>query len=441
MRFRASDVAAATGGVLRGPDVELDGASFDSRSVGAGQLFVPIVGERDGHDFIRDAVGAGARAFLTSRPPDPAGDPPLEAATAILVADPAQALLELAAWARGRVIGEVVGITGSVGKTSTKDLVAAAVGAERRVTANERSFNNEQGLPVTILGAPDDTEVLVLEMGMRGFGQIAELCRIGRPTVGVVTTVGEAHTELVGGIEGVARAKRELVEALPASGTAVLNADDHRVLAMADATAATVVTFGSSPAATVRIEGLELDELARPRFTVRTPWGSAAVRLAVSGRHMAANAAAALAVAGTVGVSIAAAADALSGAAFSAMRMDVRRTGSGAIVLDDTYNANPTSMRAALEALAGVEAGRRIAVLGEMAEIEDPEAGHREIAELTRALGIELVAARTARYGVEAVEDPVTALGSLGPDDAVLFKASRFVGLDRDVARLLAALA
>jgi UDP-N-acetylmuramoyl-tripeptide--D-alanyl-D-alanine ligase len=433
VRFRASEAATATGGVRHGPDVELDGASFDSRSTQPGQLFVPIVGDRDGHEFVADAIRAGAPAYLTARPLDPSE----QLATAIEVADPARALLELAAWARTRLSAEVVGITGSVGKTSTKDLVAAAVGAQRRVTANERSFNNEQGLPVTILGAPDDTEVLVLEMGMRGFGQIAELCRIGRPTVGVVTAVGEAHTELVGGIEGVARAKRELVEALPASGTAVLNADDHRVLAMASATAAAVVTYGTGPDATVRLTELVLDELARPRFTVTTPWGAAEVALAVSGRHMAMNAAAALAVAGTLGVSIEAAAAALGTATVSGLRMEVRRTAAGAVVLDDTYNANPTSMRAALEALAGITASRRIAVLGEMAELEDPEAGHREIADLARSLGIDLVAARTSRYGVPAVDDPVTALGALGDGDAVLFKASRFVGLDRDVARLL----
>ncbi len=183
-------MASATGGTLAGPDADVEGASFDTRSLRPGQLFVPIVAERDGHDFIESALAAGAGAYLTSRAPS--------AGTAIRVADTALALMELAAWARDRLTANVVGITGSVGKTSTKDLIAGAVGAGRRLTANERSFNNEQGLPVTILGAPDDAEVLVLEMGMRGFGEIRRLCDVARPSIGVVTAVGRSHTGLVG---------------------------------------------------------------------------------------------------------------------------------------------------------------------------------------------------------------------------------------------------
>ncbi len=258
----------------------------------------------------------------------------------------------------GRGVGlaaQVVGVTGSVGKTSTKDLMAAACGAGRRTTANERSFNNDQGLPVTILNAPDDTEVLILEMGMRGFGQISRLCEVARPDIGVVTVVGDAHTELVGGIEGVARAKGELVEALPASGTAVLNADDPRVAAMADRTGASVVTFGS--AGDVRVGGIQLDDLARATFTVASPWGSAVVRLGVPGAHMVTNAAAALAVAGVVGVDLGAAIEALAHATVSGMRMELSTAPSGATIVNDAYNANPTSMRAALES-AGGDAGR-----------------------------------------------------------------------------------
>ena len=204
----------------------------------------------------------------------------------------------------------MVGVTGSVGKTSTKDLIAAALGATRRVTANEHSFNNEQGLPVTILGAPDEVEALVVEMGMRGFGEITRLCDVGSPTIGVVTAVAAAHTERVGGIEGVVLAKRELVEALPPHGTAVLNADDHRVAAMASHTEATVVTYGRG--GDVRIGALDLDDFARASFDVESPWGARRVRLAVSGVHMASNAAAAIAVAGLVEGSIDAAVEALA---------------------------------------------------------------------------------------------------------------------------------
>ena len=267
--------------------------------------------------------------------------------TIVEVADTSQALLDLATWARSQLPATVVGITGSVGKTSTKDLTVAAVGAGRRVAANTRSFNNEQGLPVTVLGAPDDVEVLVLEMGMRGPGEITRLCAVGQPEIGVVTAVAEAHTALLGGIDGVARAKAELVDALPSSGVAVLNADDPRVTTMAGRTAARVLRFGRHADADVRIANLVLDELARPTFTVATPWGECEVRLTVSGAHMASNAAAALAVAGVVGVDITAAAAALAQAALSARRMQVVTTVDGGLLINDAYNANPASMLAA----------------------------------------------------------------------------------------------
>ena len=424
MRILASDAAAAVGGRLIGPDVEFDGASFDSRSTRPGELFVPIVAERDGHDFIGQALAAGAVAFLTSQPADAGRD-----RTAIEVADTSAALMALARWARRRSTARVVGVTGSVGKTSTKDFIAAACAATRRTTANERSFNNEQGLPVTILDAPDDTEVLVLEMGMRGFGEITRLCDVARPDIGVVTTVGHSHTERVGGIDGVAVAKRELVEALPASGTAVLNADDERVMAMAAHTGADVLTYGR--AGDVRVIDLALDELARPRFRVDTPWGSSHVALAMSGAHMALNAAAAIAVAGALGVPLEAAVAGLSTATVSAMRMQVTVLPTGATIINDAYNANPTSMAAALDALAAMQATRRIAVLGLMAELDDPVAAHREIASLVARSGIELIAVGTDRYGVEPSADPITDLGDLGPGDVVLVKASRAAGLDR----------
>jgi len=427
----ASDAAAGIGGRLIGPDVELDGASFDSRSIGAGQLFVPIVAERNGHEFIGAARDAGAAAHLTSEP-----DEWRRSGTAIEVADTGRALMALASWARRRAPATVVGITGSVGKTSTKDLVAAACSAGRRTTANIASFNNEQGLPITILNAPDNTEVLVLEMGMRGFGEISSLCEVARPDIGVVTAVGHSHTERVDGIEGVARAKRELVEALPGDGTAILNADDHRVLAMADSTGAEVLTYGRR--ADVRISGVELDRLARPRFAVDTPWGRARVELAVSGLHMAWNAAAAIAVAGTVGVDLDAAVGALSSAEMSRMRMELVELPSGAVVINDAYNANPTSMRAALDALAAIDARRRVAVLGVMAELDDVAAGHGEVADYAREADIELIAVGTSDYGVEPTDDVVARLGDLGAGDVVLVKASRAGGLERVVADLVA---
>jgi UDP-N-acetylmuramoyl-tripeptide--D-alanyl-D-alanine ligase len=431
VRIRASEAAAGIGGRLIGPDVEFDGASFDSRTTTPGHLFVPIVAERNGHEFIGAARERGARVHLTSEP-----DPFRRDGTAIEVADTAQALLALAQWARARLDARVVGVTGSVGKTSAKDLMAAACSAGRRTTANERSFNNEQGLPVTILNAPDDTEVLILEMGMRGFGHISQLCEIARPDIGVVTVVGHAHTEMVGGIDGVARAKGELVEALPATGTAVLNADDERVAAMRSRTRADVVTYGA--AGDVRVSDVVLDGLARAAFRVDTPWGSGTTQLAVPGAHMVTNAAAAIAVAGVVGVDLASALDALSTATVSGMRMEVIRTPGGATIVNDAYNANPTSMRAALDALAAMDADRRVAVLGLMGEIEDPAPAHREIAGYAVERGIELVAVGTDLYGSSPVDDVGAAIGPLGPGDVVLVKASRAAGLEQVVRSLTA---
>jgi UDP-N-acetylmuramoyl-tripeptide--D-alanyl-D-alanine ligase len=410
--------------------VEFDGASFDTRSLEAGQLFVPIVAERNGHEFIGAAYERGAALHLTSEADEFRRDH-----TAIEVADTARALMDVAAFARQRSNARVVGVTGSVGKTSTKDLIAAACGSQLRTAANERSFNNEQGLPITILDSPDDTEALVLEMGMRGFGQITALCEIARPHIGVVTSVGYSHTELVGGIEGVAIAKRELVEALPKSGTAILNADDQRVAPMARHTGASVLTYGLT--GEVRISDLELDDLARPRFRLATPWGDTEVHLSVSGAHMAMNAAAAVAVAGSLGVDLDAAVAALADAEVSGMRMEVTRLASGAVVINDAYNANPTSMAAALDAVVAMDAERRFAVLGLMGELDDPGEGHREVARRAEAHGISLISTGTDLYGVRPSDDPVAALGELGPGDVVLVKASRSAGLERIVAQLV----
>ena len=434
MRFRAHSVADATGGRLVGPDVEIEGVSFDSRSVQPGQLFVPLIAERDGHGFIAGALARGAAAYLTSLPAESLG---VTDGTAIEVADTLRALMALAAAQRLTFNGPVIGVTGSVGKTSTKDLAWAALAASRSTWANERSFNNEQGLPTTVLNMPGGTEVLMLEMGMRGLGEIAELCEVARPTIGVVTRVAEAHSDRVGGIDGVARAKVELIEALPDDGIAILNADDARVRAMSAACAGSVHLFGEAADADVRVSKLYLDELARASFHLDTPWGSCDVRLGISGRHMANNAAAALACVGAVGGDLSAGAAALGDVGLTAMRMDVQRTDSGAIILNDSYNANPTSMRAALDALADLTANRRVAVLGLMAEITDSEAEHRAIATYAAERDITLLAYGTDLYGITPTDDPVAVLGSLASGDAVLVKASRMVGLERIAAALL----
>ena len=433
MRFMAADVAHATQGRLVGQNAHLSGVSFDSRTLRPGQLFVPVVAGRDGHEFISAARTGGAGAYLTVREP--------EGGTAIVVDDTVAALGRLARWARHRlsthVAGRVVGITGSVGKTSTKDLVAAALGASMSTAASERSLNNDLGVPVTILNAPDSVAALVLEMGMRGEGEIDRLCRIAEPSVGVVTAVAAAHTSRVGGIDGVARAKSELVRALPDDGVAVLNADDRRVAAMRDLTRARVVTYGRSVDADIRIVEVTLDDRAHPTARYVGVCGERVVTLPLPGAHMGHNAAAALAVCIACGADTARAADAMSRVVMSGMRMQERRTRAGAVLIDDSYNANPASVAAALHALAAVRAKRRVAILGVMAELADSAAEHRAIAELADSLGIEMCVVDAPDYGCRVVSmgDAEEVVAQLTSDDAVLVKGSRVAGLDQLVRR------
>jgi len=432
MRFATSELAAATGGTVVGDDVAVEGVSTDSRSIAAGQLFVPLVDHRDGHDYIGDAVAAGAPAYLTAGPIIPG-------ATAVVVGDPAAALVSIGKRSRDRLGDRVVGITGSVGKTTVKDLTAAALGRAYRTWASAKSFNNEIGVPLTLANAPDGTEAVVVEMGARGPGHIGSLCRFARPTVGLVTRVGQAHTEQLGGLDGVAAAKAELVESLPAGGTAVLNADDPRVAAMGGRTEARVLLYGLF-SGEVRATDVTMDELARPAFWVRTAAGSAEVRLQLHGHHQVSNAAGAIAAALALEVPLEAAVAGVSGVGPPEWRMSIRRLGSGAVVVDDSYNANPTSVRAALDALAAIEGERRIAVLGEMAELgPTSDDDHRKIAEDAAALGIELLAYRTAAFGTEPVDDRpglLRRIGRLGPTDVVLVKGSRAAQMEKVVEML-----
>lgn len=435
MRFLASDLATACGGRLEGPDVVVDGATIDSRAVVGGELFVPIVAERDGHDFVMAAVEAGANAYLTGRPP--------VGGTPVVVSDTGAALTALGRAARDRLPDRVVGVTGSVGKTSVKDLLAAALRRSFETAANLRSFNNELGVPLTLLNAPDGCEAAVVEMGARFPGNVAELCAVARPTVGVVTAVSAVHTETFGDVDGVALAKGELVEALPADGTAVLNAADERVLAMARRTSALVVTFGVG-VGDVRAEDVQLDGGLRGRFTLVSQWGRAAVSLAVRGQHQVGNAVAAGAAALACGAGLEAVAAGLGDAVLSPWRMQLEQAPSGALVLNDAYNANPVSTEAALRSLAALDARRRIAFLGTMAELGPlHDAEHRRITVLAADLGLRLVAVAEPAYGAaEAVADLAAAAAlaaDLGDGDAVLVKASRVAGLERLAALLLEA--
>ena len=430
MRFSIPELAARLGGEQVGPDVTVTGASIDTRTVLPGQLYVPIVAQRDGHEFIGAALESGSPAYLTER--EPIGG------TAVVVEDTALSLLRLGLFARERMEGRVIGITGSVGKTTTKDLLQGCLASAFVVAASERSFNNELGLPLTLLNAPDDVEWVVLEMGARGAGHITRLTDVGRPDVGIVTCVAMAHVEFFGDLEGVARAKSELVAALPPTGVAVLNFDDPYVARMASVSPCPVLSYALGDA-DVRAEGVVLDDDLRPRFRLSTPWGAGEVRLALHGIQQVPNALAAAAAALWSGVPFDGVVTALGTATGSPLRMEVQHVPRGPVLVVDCYNANPASTEAALRSLASLPSGRKLAVLGLMAELgSETEAQHRRAARLADELGIEVVGYQTALYGpaqVGTVDDAVALLLTLGPGDAALVKGSRVVRLEDVVLR------
>jgi UDP-N-acetylmuramoyl-tripeptide--D-alanyl-D-alanine ligase len=449
-----AEIAEFVDGDLTGPaDAVVTGkVTLDSRTVEAGDLFVAIAGERvDGHDFLGAAASAGAVAALSQRPDG--------ALPTVVVADPVVALGRLAAGVHGRLGLLTVGITGSSGKTSTKDLLGQVLAAAGPTVSPPGSYNNDIGLPLTVLSADADTRFLVLEMGSRGPGHIARLCGIARPQVGVVLNVGSAHLGEFGSPEGIARAKGELVEALADDGTAVLNADDPRVLGMAPRTRARVLTTGTAPTADVRAVDVSLDEAARPRFTLVAAGEENPVSLQVVGAHQVANALSAAGAALAAGMPPGDVAAALSAAgARSRWRMEVVRRDDGVTVVNDAYNANPESMRAALAALAGLAGERRIAVLGAMAELgPGATAEHERLGRDAAAAGVDLIvavgpdavgiadgaAAAGRPGGEESVHVPDRAAARellsevLRPGDVVLVKASRSYGLELLAADLL----
>jgi UDP-N-acetylmuramoyl-tripeptide--D-alanyl-D-alanine ligase len=444
---------------------------FDSRAVTPGGLFLALPGARaDGHDFAPGAVAAGAVAVLAARPvgvpaivvpPAAASDAHagvLEHDTDGSGAAVLSALAKLAAAVAAELVDcglRIVGITGSSGKTSTKDLIAAVLRPLGEVVAPPGSFNNELGHPWTVLRATRETDYLVLEMSARHPGNIAALATIAPPAIAVVLNVGTAHLGEFGSREVIATTKAELVQAVPSSGVVVLNADDSVVAAMAAQTSARVVTVGRSASADVRAEDVELDELARPRFTLRAAGGAVPVALAVHGEHQVSNALSAAAVALECGAGLQQVADALAGAApASRHRMEVHTRSDGVTVINDAYNANPDSMRAGLQALAAMARGagkRSWAVLGEMGELgEDSITEHDRVGRLAVRLDISrLIVVGTGRsmsamhhgavmegsWGSESVvvPDVETALellrDELGPGDVVLVKASNAAGL------------
>ena len=360
-----AEIADVVGGVAHGEATVTGAAFLDTRTPEAGGLFVAIDGERvDGHDFVAAAAAAGAAAALGSRPTD---------LPTVVVDDVVEALGRLARHVVDQLPDLVVlAMTGSQGKTGTKDYLAHVLADAGPTIATRGNFNNELGVPLTALRADPDTRYLVVEMGARGVGHIARLCAIAPPTVAAVLNVGTAHIGEFGSREAIAVAKGEIVEALPADGTAVLNADDDLVAAMAERTSASVTTFGAGVAG-VAVGEITFDELGRQSFELVHRGSGATVHLAQIGAYQWRNAAAAAAMALAAGLDLDAVADSLGDAASaSRWRMEVTERPDGLVVLNDAYNANPESMKAALETLAGIGArsGRRtVAVLGEMLEL------------------------------------------------------------------------
>jgi len=447
------DLARLTGGrLLARSGRPIRGAAVDSRVVEPGQVFVALPGERtDGHAFVADAVAHGAAAVIVTRPaPEPAA---LGDVTVVRVADGLAALAALATDWRQRFEPLVVGVTGSIAKTSTKEAIAAVLARRFRTLRSAGNQNNEIGLPLTVLRLGPEHEAAVLEMGMYVGGEIAELARIARPRIGVVTAVQPVHLARIGSIEAIERAKGELLEALPRDGTAVLNADDRIVRRMSRRTEARVLTYGFDDDADVTAEAVESAGLAGMRFILRADGARQAVAIPSLGRLSVHNALAAAAVGRTAGLSLREIAAGLAMGWSAPHRAQVVHAGDVTIV-DDSYNASPRSVVAALDLLAGLP-GRRGAILGEMLELGDAsEEGHRAVGEAAARtvdwlVAVGRAAAPIAAGAVDAGLDPArvwvvpdqdAVVATLPPrlraGDVVLVKASRGIGLDRLVEGL-----
>ncbi len=450
-----------TGGELLVGDENtmVNGLAIDSRDVGPGAAFVAFAGGRvDGHEFIGAALAAGARAIVVTRDDETIRETIVHSrrhnVALVLVEDATAAVQELAAYHRERLMCPVIGVTGSTGKTTTKDFLRSVLGTRMRVVATEGNKNNELGAPLTIMRAGADTGVLVVEMAMRGAGQIARLAQIARPTAGLVTNVGVSHIEVLGSEEAIASAKGELVESIPESGRVFLNGDDAWSVALAERTSAATTRYGLGDGLDVRATDIDLSDTGTPMFSLHAEQGCVRVELPIPGRHNVYNALAAAAVGLYLEVSLEDVARGLQEASFTGMRMEVFQTASGVTIINDAYNANPTSMRAALEALVDIPAeARRIAVLGDMAELGSlEELAHFRMGEYVAQLNLDSLVtvgprarriadgALAAGMSADAVRPCVTTDEAsevlddvLSAGDVVLVKASRVMGLERIV--------
>jgi UDP-N-acetylmuramoyl-tripeptide--D-alanyl-D-alanine ligase len=452
--LRVGQIAAALNlRLLQGSqEAVITGVAIDSRRVEAGQLFFALPGTRtDGHQFVEDALQRGAAAAVVSRPVAAAAE-----WTLLLAPDTLQALQDLAAYYRSLFTLPVVAVTGSTGKTTTKDLIAAVLGAGRRVVKTEGNQNNEIGLPLTLLRLEKTCGAAVVEMAMRLPGEIASLCRICRPLIGVITNIGITHLERLGSQAAIAEAKGELLEALPPEGCAVLNGDDPWQLELARKCRCDVLWYGQSEGAAVRAGGIKMDGLQGSSFTLATPLGESPCLLPLPGAHNVSNALAAAAVGHRLGMQPEEIARGLGAACLTGMRLEVKAGIRGSTLIDDTYNASPDSVMAALRLLAGVPGGRQVAVLGEMYELGAAAASyHRTVGAGAASLGIDHLCAvgelareivRGAREAgmpegrISFFPDNRTAAAWLAeliaPGDVVLLKASRGAHMEEIVALL-----
>jgi UDP-N-acetylmuramoyl-tripeptide--D-alanyl-D-alanine ligase len=441
------EVASAVGGVVRGadPSVVVSSVVTDGRAAAPGSLFVALRGERvDGHAFVGQALQAGAIAAVVREPVE---GPHVE------VDDTALSLLALARDEREHMpLVRVIAITGANGKTSTKDLAAAVLSGRYRTHASPASFNNEIGLPMTLLGAPPDVEVIVAEMGARRVGDVALLCDVARPDVAVVTNVGVAHMEIFGSWERIVAASAEPLETLGSDGVAIVNADDIVVRELASRTRGRTIRFALDASADVRAERVELDARGRASFTLVHGDDREPLALAVAGEHMVSNALAAAACGLALDLSLAECAAGLKGARIAPWRMETSTTAGGVLVVNDAYNANPESMAAALKAARWMARdGRLVAVLGHMAELGPiAREEHDRLGELIVRVGVDrlvtvgdearAIARAAVREGqptenAEAVADAAAAAAAVRAwaraGDVVLIKGSRVVGLER----------
>lgn len=455
MLFSADEAVRITGGEAVGiPEGgAVEGVTIDSRAVSPGDLFIALPGEHtDGHRFAGDAVNRGALAAVVSGPRLPAHERWIPR---IQVKDPLEALGRLASAYRGRFRVPVVGVTGSVGKTTTKEMIAAVLGRKMKVLKSFGNYNNEIGVPLSVFAWRPEHEAAVFELAMRGMGEIKYLTEMVRPDLGIVTNVGSSHIEVLGSREAIAKAKMELVAGLPAGGTALLNVDDPMVAAMAEAAPGPVVFFGTGPDARIRASRVEQDGSFAFTFTLEVPGGRRRVRVPVPGTHLVTNALAAAAVGRHLGLTLEEIEAGLMAYVPAGSRMQVF-TAAGVTVLDDTYNASPASTAAALDVLRQVAgSGRAVAVIADMLELgARSEEEHEKIgvkaarrADLAAGFGPGAAAAVEAarnegmsRDGARAFSDKEDLLAWLAdtvePGDTVLVKGSRGMAMEEVVARL-----